>query len=863
MFARLYRFLLWLCPVDFREDYGSEMERLFRDRCRREGAFRVIAEALPDLVITAWRQQMDSLKRDLAQAFRMLANHRGYAAAAILSLAVGIGATTAMFSVVNQVLIEPLPYREPDRLVRVYEKRPKQGRVRNAVSAPDFMDWKARNKVFESMALIDGSLFTLAGDSGPEIVRGSSVSPEFFRVLGISPMLGRDFAAGEDQPGKDHVAILGHEIWQRRFGGDPGLVGKPIRLSNEPYTVIGVLPPRQLTIRAEAPGLDPEIWTPQHIRSDYTRGYHRFIVFARLKPGVSLDQARADMDAVAAGLERDYPDENSGHGVNLFPVTGELTGGVRPALLILFGAVGLVLLVACANVANLSLARTVARRREISIRTAIGAGAGRLVRQLLTESLVLAVLGGAAGSLLAVTGVKALVAADPGNIPRLSQVHLDGRVLLFTLAITALTGVLVGVAPAFYGVRTGLGEALRGAGRGAVSPGRRAGRNVFVVAEIALALMLAVGAGLMVQSFARLTGVNPGYDVDGVLAADLSLTGDRYNRGAAVFAFYSELLRRMEHQPGVVSAGATSALPLTGFDPGWNFSVEGRPEVQYAQMANARFRSITPGYFETMRMTMRAGRPLTANDTAQSKLVIAVNETLARTCFPGESAVGKRISLAARPPVWREIVGVVSDVKHTSLDGETKPEFYMPYSQFQQGSMSIVLRARSAPESLAPMLRREIAAIDPEQAIRTIRTGEELVSKSVAQPRLYSVLLAVFSAVALVLAGIGVYGVMSFGVGQRTQEMGLRIALGAPPAAVLAMVVRQGLALAIVGVAAGLAGALALTRFLDKILYGIAPSDPATYAAAAVLLTAVAAAACYLPARRAAKADPMTALRCD
>jgi putative ABC transport system permease protein len=862
MLARLYRLLLRLCPVDFREDYGGEMERLFRDRCRREGTIRVVLDAVPDLVITGWRQQMDTLKRDLAQALRMLIHNRGFAAAAILSLAVGIGATTAIFSVVNHVLIEPLPYREPGRLVRVYEKRLLQGRVRNAVSGPDFLDWKARNRVFESMALLDGGLFTITGDSEPEMVRDGGVSPEFFRVLGIAPRYGRDFTPGEDTPGRHQVAILGHEIWQRRFGGDPGIVGRSIRLSGAPYTVIGILPPLTLTIRSEAPQFDPEIWTPKVISNDYVRGFHNFIVFARLKTGVSLVQARADMDSVTAGLERQYPNDNTGHGANVFSVADELTGGVRPALLILFGAVGLVLLVACANVANLSLARTVARRREISIRTAIGAGAGRLVRQLLTESLLLASRGGAAGAALAVLGIKALVAADPGNIPRLPQVHVDARVLAFTVAVTLLTGVLVGLAPAFYGVRTGLGEALR-SGRSAVSAARSAGRNLFVIAEIALALMLAIGAGLMIQSFARLTGVRPGYDVNGVLAADISLTGGRYERREDVVGFYRELLRRLEAQPGVVSAGATTALPLTGYDPGFNFSIEGKPEVPYAQMANARFRSISPGYFETMRMTLRAGRQITPADTEHSAPVIAINETLARQYFPGENPIGKRITLAGRTPGAREIVCVVADVKHTTLDGDTKPEIYMPYAQYPQNSMSIVLRAGSSPELLAAAVRREVAAIDRDQPIRTMRTGPDLLARSVAQQRLYSTLLAVFSGVALTLAGIGVYGVMAFAVGQRTQEMGLRIALGARPGAVLAMVVRQGLRPALAGVAAGLAAALALTRLLGKLLYGIAPNDVLTFAGAAALLTLVAAAACFLPARRASRADPMSALRCD
>ena len=864
MIERFYRLLLRLCPADFRDEYGAEMARLFRDRRRREGTAALLLEALPDLILTAWRQHMDTLRRDLIHSFRMIAKNGGFAAAAILSLALGIGANTAIFSVVNGVLIEPLPYRDPGGLVRLYEKRVQQGRLRNPVSAADYLDWKAQTTAFESMAAMGGDRFTITGDGEPELVRGANISPEFFRLLGIAPSLGRDFGPEDAKPGS-RVAIIGHGLWQRRFGGDRGVIGRSVHLSGDPFTIVGVLPSVELTIRSEAPRFDPEVWTPLVLGNDVQRTLHYLAVYARLKPGVSVAQARTDLDAVAGRLERQYANENTGHGANAFFIGEELTGDVKPALLILFGAVGLVLLIACANVANLSLSRTVARRREISIRAAIGAGAGRLVRQLLTENLVIALLGGACGALLAVYGLKALVAAEPGNIPRLGHVRVDQRVLLFTLAVSALSGVLVGLVPAIYGARTGLSEALKSGGRGSAGAGRSVPRNLFVVAEIALALILAIGAGLMIQSFSRLAGVHPGYDVRSVLAADIPINGPGYAKREDVVRFYSEILRRLGSQPGVVSIGATSALPLTGADPGTNFVIEGRPPLPYAQQPNARFRSITPGYFETMKISLRAGRPLGPADNEKAAPVAVVNETLARQFWPGESPVGKRIQLSpvTARSAWREIVAVVADVKHTAMDADTRPELYLPFPQFPQYSMSVVLRAASAPEGLAGAVRRELAAVDRNQPIRAMRTGEELLSLSVAQPRLYSVLLAVFSVVALVLAGVGVYGVMSFAVGQRTKEMGLRMALGAGAGEVIGMVVKQGLRLAVAGVAAGLAGAFAVTRVLGKLLYGIAPNDGVTFAGAALLLTAVATAACYIPARRAAQADPITALRCD
>jgi putative ABC transport system permease protein len=855
---RLYRFLLRLYPAHFRDEYAGEMARLFRDRCRREGLLRVCLEIVPDLVITAWREHMDTLRRDILYSLRALVRNPGFSLMALATLALGIGANTAIFSVVKGVLLEPLPYREPARLVELYEKRPRQGRVRNVVSAPDFVDWKKQATVFEDMAALSGAAFTLQGENGAELIRASSVSVNFLRMLGITPRYGRDFLPEEEMPGKNRVVILGHSLWSRRFGADPKIVGQKILLTGEPFIVVGVLADITNVIRNQS-----EIWRPLTLNAEIPRSAHFLDVFARLKPGVTLARARAEMDTVAARLEQQYANENSGHGVNVFTLDEEVIGDVRPALFILLAAVGLVLLIACANVANLYLARTAERRREISIRTALGAGTGRLVRQLLTEGLLVSLLGGAAGVGLAAWGVRALVAANPGNLPRLRDIRIDGEVLFFTLAISLFTGLLLALAPALYSSRIGLGEALKEGGRGGnESRGRSRVRSLLVVSEIALALMLAIGAGLMLASFDRLSGIHPGFDAANVLTIDVALSGPKYSKGPARAAFFNEYLESLRPLPGVVALGATTTLPLTGRDSGSNFVIEGAPPLAYAQQPNGRFRVVTPGYFETMRIPVRAGRPIAANDTPLAPPVLVVNATLARQFWPNESPLGKRIALSGETK-WREIVGVVGDVKHYALDGETRPEMYFPLAQEPSGALSIVVRTANAPENLAGAARRKLAEIDKSQPIAGIQTLEEVLSLSVAQPRLYSALLAIFSTVALLLAAVGIYGVMSYGVRQRKHELGVRMALGARAGVVQAMVLREGLRLAVVGAALGIAGAFAFTRVLGKMLHGIAPTDPATFAGAALLVVAVAAAACYLPARRATRVDPMIALRSE
>ncbi len=853
----LYRLLLRLYPTQFREEYGGEMSRLLRDRIRREGAFRVWFEVIPDLIVTAWKEHMDILRRDILYGLRNLVRAPGFSAVAIATLALGIGANTAIFSVVKGVLLDPLPYRDSARLVELYEKRPEQGRVRNVVSPPDFYDWKKQNTVFEDMAALSGEAFNLTGSNGAELILGASVSPGFFRLLGVQPQLGRDFLPEEGTLGKDRVVILNHGLWQRRFGADPAIIGRKITLSGTPYVVIGVLPEIDNIFRPQS-----ELWTPLALPS-VPRGFHMLDVIARMKPGVTLAKTRAEMDAIASRLEQQYPNENTGHGVNVFALDEEIVGKIRPALFILLGAVGLVLLIACANVANLYLARTAQRRREIAVRTALGAGTLRLARQLLTESILLSLIGGAAGVALAWWGVHALIAADPGNLPRLREVDVDAQVLLFALAASVITGALFGLVPTLYGALSRLAGTLKEVGRSSTGAmGRSRTRAALVMSEIAVALVLAIGAGLMLQSFSRLAQVNPGFNPTNVLAADIALLSPKYKEAHVRTIFFEDLLGRLRSLPGVQSAGGTIALPLSGADMGSNFLIQGRPPLPYSQQPNARYRVVMPGYFETMQIPLRAGRFITGRDTETAPPVVLVNETLARQFWPNENAVGKRIALS-REEAWREVVGVVSDVKHYSLDGETRPAIYLPLEQQAANAMSIVLRTATPPESLANAVRSELARLDPDQPIARMRTLEDLLSSSVARPRFYAALLAIFSLVSLLLAAVGIYGVMSFAVGQRTHEMGVRIALGASPGAVQRMVLREGMLFALVGAGLGIAGAFALTGVLRNFLYGITATDGMTFVGATLLTIGIATTACLLPARRATRADPMEALRSE
>lgn len=801
---------------------------------------------------------MDTLRRDLTHSARALSRTPGFTAVVLVILALGIGATTAIFSVVKGVLLDPLPYKDPAQLVQLHEKRPRTGRVRNAVSVPDFVDWKQQSTAFADVAAVTGSAYTVSSEHGAELIQGAEVTSNFFHLLGIEPQIGRSFLPEDAKPGRNQVVILSHGLWQRRFGGDRGILDRTITLTGKPFTVIGVLPPMTHVIAKES-----EIWEPLVVDPGASRGRHFLNVYGRLKAGVSIEQARVEMDLLASRLEQQYPNENTGHGVNLFSLEEEVTGNVRPALFVLLGAVGLLLTLACVNVANLYLSRAVQRQRELSIRIALGARTATLIRQSLTESLLLSVAGGTAGVGLAYFALQALVAADPGNLPRLENVRVDVQVLLFALAVSVAVGVLFGLAPALSAAKTRIAGALKEGGRSSTGGvARNKTRKVLVIAEIALAFSLIIAAGLMLQSFVRLAKVNPGFDPNNVLTATFALMGPSYAEAPARLAFVRGLEDRMRRLPGVMDVGATSAMPLRGRDSGWNFVIAGRPPLPYSQQPNGRFRVTTPDYFKTLRIPLRSGRLIEQRDSEKAPPVLVVNETLARQYWPDEDAVGKRISLSGETVVF-EIVGVVADVKHYSLGGETRAEMYFPYAQMPQIAMTLVVRTAGDPTALASALRKEIANLDKGQPIINVRSLDDLLSTSVAQPRLYSVLLGSFSALALMLAALGIYGVMSFAVRQRTHEIGVRIALGARAGGVRAMIMREGLLLAGLGTGLGIASSLVLARLLEKLLYGITATDTATFAGAALLLVVVALIACFLPARRATLVDPMVALRSE
>jgi putative ABC transport system permease protein len=778
---------------------------------------------------------------------------------AILALALGIGASAATLSLAYHVLLKPLPYHDAGRLVRIYEKRPKQGRIRNVVSSPDFLDWRKQNRVFDGIAAVTGVGFTYAGSEGPENLIGAQGTAELFRVLGVKPALGRDFLPGEDQTGKSQVVILTHGLWQRRFGGDPGIVGKHLQLSDKSYQVIGVLPNVPAVIRPVA-----ELWVPLVFRAEDSRSQHYLDVYGRLKAGVSFEQARTEMDVIAARLEKEHPQANKGHGASVFPLQQEVVGGIENALILLLVAVGLLLLIACANVANLMLAYMAKRRREIAVRKALGAGTLQIARQFLAESTALAVAGGAAGSLLAAWSLALIRWAEPQNVPRLAEVTVDWRIVVFALGIASLSTVIFGLAPALFAARTNANEVLKDAQRGLSGKFARDPLKTGLVSlEVAIAMVLAIGSGLLFKSFARLASVDPGFKTDNALTATLVLNGTRYREPPAVRQFFETLTGRLENLPGVVSVSAAHALPLSGMDSGYSFLIEGRPPVIRADSPNARYRVVTPNYFRTAGIAILAGRPFEPKDHQNAADVVVINESLARQYWPDEDAVGKRITLIG-PQRWRVVVGVVADVKHYGPAEAARGELYFPFAQQPETLMTFIIRTEGAAGgNLLPAIRREVANLDPQQPILRVRPWDEYVDENFALRRFYTSLVAAFSFIALTMAALGIYGVISYTVGLRTREIGIRMALGARAGNVQWMIVRQALQLAAIGIAAGIAGAFALSRTLSGLLYGVAPGDGATIALVIGLLTAVAATASYIPVRRATTVDALRALHVE
>jgi putative ABC transport system permease protein len=819
---------------------------------------------------------MDTLLQDIGFGFRMLLKARGVTALAVLTLALGVGANTVIFSVVNAVLLRPLPYKEADRLVMLWatQEQLQAALDRIPISAGDFIEWRDQNHAFEEIAAVDSATFNLTGMDQPEQIVGARVSANFFQLMGIQPALGRSFLPDEERQGNNQVVIISHSLWQRRFGANPQVVGQTMTLNNKSYNIIGIMPPNFTFPRAaDLPSYfefppQAQLWSPLALSAQRinNRRSRDLAVIARLKPGVSIDQAQTEMSQIASRMEGQYP-ENKGWNVSLLPLRKQVVGDVELALLVLVGAVSFVLLIACANVANLLLARSATRAKEIAVRMAMGATPRRIVRQLLTESLLLALVGGALGVLLAYIGLPLLLALVPSNIPRVEEIGINLWVLCFTLAISLITGIIFGMAPALQLSKINLNEVLKEGVRGSTGGGRSQRlRNLLVVAEVALALVLLVGAGLMIRSFMRLLEVAPGFNAENVMTMEVMLSSSAYSEKRQQADFFRQVLERIASLPGVRSAAAVSYLPLkgeAGFD---NFTIEGRPAPPPGQEPILSIRIASPGYFNAMNIPVLKGRALAETDTANSPLVIVINESMARKFWPNEDPIGKRIKVGGSEVRhgWEgtlfPIVGVAGDVR-SLLDAEPKPQIYFSYLQMPWPAMTLAIRTASAPQTIATAVREQIWAINKDQPVINVKTMEEYLSESVAQRRFSMLMLSIFAVVALILAAVGIYGVMSYSVTQRTNEIGIRMALGAQKSDILKLILKQGMVMVLIGVGIGLAVAVALTRIISSLLYGVGAIDLITYAFVASLLIVVALLAILLPSLKATKVDPMTALR--
>ena len=807
---------------------------------------------------------MGGLLNDLRFALRLIRGAPGFTVVALLTLALGIGVNTAMFSFVDGVLLRPLPYPHGEELIELHALSPRGTNA--SVSTLDFLDWKAQNTVFAEIAAQTGAAFTLTGGDEPEQLQGGRVTWPFLDIFGLKPAIGRTFLPEEDQPGKDRVVILSHRIWESRFGSDRMLLGRTLTLDGNPYTVIGVLP--------EGGPFDKglqDVWMPLAFEAkDETRNSRWLRVWARLKPGVGVEQARAQMNSVAARIQQAYPESNKGWGVILDRlVDNTTTHTLRRSLLILLGAVAAVLLIACANLANLLLARGAGRERELAIRAAMGAGRGRLVVQLLVESLLLAALGGALGVWLASGLISALKAwIPPFILPPEAEVHLDARVLLYTAGVIVLTAIVFGIGPALQSVRGELAGSLKGMGRSfTAGPGRRRLRNLFVLTEVALAFVLLSGAALLIRSFYDLLRVDPGIETTNVLTMSLPMAPERYPEGAQIATYLTQVRQKIAVVPGVRDVATTSMVPFMGW--GWEmpFHIDGQPPVDRAGRPSVFFKIVSPSYFHTLGMRLRAGRGLAESDAAQTPLVAVVNQTMAERYFRGQAPVGQRVWLpqivAGRrrgPDAAWEVVGVVADEKVKSLQ-DTSPGVYVSYRQSPAFGVSLVVRGAFDPNRLTRSIESAVRDLNPSQPLADFRTLDEIESLSLGSNRLRTLLLALFAGLALLLAAIGIYGVLSYAVSQRTQEMGIRAALGATRWDQLRLVMRGVLLVTGAGIATGLFASLVATRVMASLLFGVSPRDPFTLLLVGVVLAAVAAFACYLPARRATRVDPVVALR--
>jgi len=804
----------------------------------------------------------------------MLCKQPGVTAVAVITLALGIGANTAIFSVVNAVILRPLPYKNPDRLVSLWENVPVRGRWR--VTPANYLDWKKQNTTFADMAAFGAGSMTLTGGGEPEQLLGTRASAGYFNVIGVEPVLGRAFTAEEYEPGKGRVAILSHNFWQRRFGGNPNIVNQSITLDGATFIVVGVMPQAIYPSWPNAAGkysfdqTQQQFWIPMSFNAQVAalRTAHVLGVLGRMKPGVTIEQAQADMNAIGVRLEREYA-ANKGEGIIVNDFMNEMVGNVKPVLMTLLGAVGLVLLIACANIAGLLLAQHATRSREVAIRSALGAARSTLMRQFVSESLLLSAIGTAAGLVLARVGITLILKLVPDELPRFSQTQLNWRVLSFTIGLSFVTCLLFGLLPAWQASKPDLQATLEQGRRvSGMAPAKQRFRQALVVFQICVAVMLVIGAGLLMKSFWRLRSVDPGFKAANVLSLSVTLPRSKYDSQQKINTFYNDLVERLATLPGVEAASIAYDHPLQS---NWidSFSIEGRPPVP-GESLSANFSPVSIDYFRTVGVSLISGRLFTPQDDPDHPGVTVVNEAFVRRHFPHEKPLGKKLQLNAPARLWNnqkltsfEIVGIVRDVKSAGLSAAAEPAYYVPAVQGPVVDMTVLIRAKDDPTAMLPALRRTVWSLDSDQPIANIATMEKIVDDSIAQPRLSMTLMGLFGGLALVLAAVGIYGLLSYAVAQRTQEMGIRIALGAQVTDVLGLIMKQGLLLVVAGEVLGLIGSFALTRVIGSLLFGVTPTDTTTFAAVAVVLATVALLACYIPARRATKVDPMVALRTE
>ena len=815
---------------------------------------------------------MGNLFQDLRFGIRMLAKNRAFTAIAVIALALGIGANTAIFSVVNAVLLRPLPYGDPQQLVMVWqtsqEAQKKLGIERLTVTYADFYDWREQSTVFDSMAALDSGRLIFTGRGEPERLSGVAVTPNILSLLRVKPIIGRDFRPEEESDSAEPVVILSHGLWQRRFGGDEKIIGQTITLNDTSFTVVGVLPQDfRFTESSNLPGFfrgeaGADVWLPLTLNEARrgNRNNHNLAVVARLKSGVAPEQAQVEMQTIAGRIAQSFSSNPEDFGAEVVPLREQIAGRIRPALLVLLGAVAFVLLIACANVASLLLARAAARRRELAVRSALGASRFRLIRQLLIESLLLALTSGLLGVLLALWGVDVLISLSPDSILHAGEVEINTRVLGFTLLVSIATGIGFGLVPALVSSKPDINESLKESGRTVTDPRRRA-HSLLVVAEIALAMVLLVGAGLLTKSFSQLIRVDPGFNPENIVSVEISLPFRRYREAEKRVQFFREVIDRIKTLPDVEAVGSNYALPLGGADPSSSFAIEGRPWPE-GEWQSANFGTISPDYFRVMEIPLLRGRHFTDQDGSDSQQVAIIDQEMARRYFPGEDPLGKRIQIGSRE--WSTIVGLVGTLRHTSLEDEPRPYIYVPYAQrpFYWSLTNIAIRSKTSDvSSLVASVRQDVKAIDRDQPVSNVKAMEETYGRAVAPRRFSMLLLGVFAGLALLLAVIGLYSMISYSVTQRVHEIGVRMALGARSRDILFMVTKEGLKLGIVGVAIGLGASFALTRWMEGLLFGVSATDPTIFSAIAFLLAGVALLACYIPARRASRVDPMVALR--